>query len=151
MKTGKKGIDLIKMFEKCRLEAYTCPAGKWTIGYGHTGKVDGEPIVEGMKITKGKAIILLKYDLERFESAINKYVKVSVTQNQFDALISFSFNVGDGNFIKSTLLKNLNQKDYQGAANELLKWNKGKVNGKKVVLRGLTKRRRAEFDLFCLK
>lgn len=147
MKTGKKGLDLIKSFEGCKLEAYLCPAKRWTIGYGHTGTVDGNQICAGMKITTGKAVMILIDDLERFESAVNKYVKVPITQNMFDALVSFAYNIGDGAFIGSTLLKKLNAKDYAGAAAEFKKWNK--AGGQ--VLTGLTRRRKAEQTLFTAK
>ena len=144
MKTSQKGINLIKQFEGCQLTAYKCPAGVWTIGYGTTGKVDGKEICKGMKISKQKAEQLLKKDLEQFEKSVNNFVKVSINQNQFDALVSFAYNVGAGALKGSTLLKKLNQKDYKGAANEFLKWNKG--GGK--VLAGLTRRREAERKLF---
>lgn len=144
MKTGKKGIELIKQFEGCKLTAYKCPAGVWTIGYGTTGKVDGKPICKGIKITKSKAESLLKEDLATFEKSVSNYVKVSINQNQFDALVSFAYNVGAGALKGSTLLKKLNKKDYKGAAEEFLRWNK--AGGK--VLAGLTRRREAERKLF---
>ena len=93
-----------------------------------------------MKITQVQAEAYLKSDLTTYERAVNKYVKVPINQNQFDALVSFSFNCGIGALKTSTLLKKLNNKDYSGAAHELLKWNKS--NGK--VLNGLTKRRKEE-------
>lgn len=139
MKTSKNGINLIKKYEGCRLTAYKCPANVWTIGYGHT-----KGVKQGMKITNAQAETYLKQDLVTYENAVNKYVKVSINQNQFDALVSFSFNCGTGALKTSTLLKKLNKKDYSGAANEFLKWNKS--NGK--VLNGLTKRRKEERTLF---
>lgn len=142
--TAQKGIDLIKSFEGCQLKAYKCPAGVWTIGYGHTGSVDGKAICSGMVINAQKAVELLKQDLATFEAAVNSYVTAPITQNMFDALVSFSFNVGAGALKGSTLLKKLNAKDYSGAADEFPKWNK--ANGK--VLNGLVRRRAAEKDLF---
>lgn len=139
MKISNKGIDLIKQFEGCKLTAYKCPAGVWTIGYGHTATAK-----QGMTITQAKAIELLRNDLARFEAGVNTYVKVQINQNQFDALVSFSFNVGTGALKTSTLLKKLNAKDFKGAADEFLRWNKS--NGK--VLAGLTKRREKERELF---
>lgn len=139
MKTSNSGINLIKKYEGCYLESYKCPAGKWTIGYGHTKNVK-----KGMIITKLQATEYLKDDLVTYEKAVNKYVKVPINQNQFDALISFAFNCGTGALKSSTLLKKLNNKDYEGAANEFKRWNK--CNGK--VLTGLTSRRSAEKDLF---
>lgn len=144
MNISNNGINLIKTYEGCELIAYKCPAGIWTIGIGHTGSVDGKPINNGLTITASKASELLKEDLKSFENAINKYVTVQITQNMFDALISFTYNVGIGNFKASTLLKKLNTGDYKGAAEEFAKWNK--ANG--VVLLGLTKRRASEKALF---
>lgn len=142
MKTSTNGINLIKKYEGCYLKAYKCPAGVWTIGYGHTKNVKS-----GMKITQTQAEQYLKSDLTTYENAVKKYVKVSINQNQFDALVSYSFNCGTGALKNSTLLKKLNNKDYNGAADELLRWNKS--NGK--VLNGLTKRRKEERVLFMKK
>lgn len=153
MKTGSRGINLIKEFEGCRLEAYQCPAKVWTIGIGHTGTVLGRKICKGMKITESHAIKILKTDLKKFEAYVNQYVKVSITQNQFDALVSFCFNVGGYSLKNSTLLRKLNASDYQGASAEFLKWNKADTDGdgKLEVLNGLTRRRKAEQALFNLK
>jgi lysozyme len=132
-------LSLIKEFEGLRLEAYLCPAKVWTIGYGHT-----KTAKPGMKITEGGAEALLRHDLEWVESTINKHVKVPLTQNQYDALASFIYNVGAGAFRKSTLLRLLNQGDYDGAAGQFQRWNK--AGGK--VLKGLTRRRKAEAEKF---
>lgn len=139
MKTSKNGIELIKKYEGCRLTAYKCPANVWTIGYGHT-----KGVKSGMKITKAQAEAYLKQDLVTYENAVSKYVKVPISQNQFDALVSFSFNCGTGALRTSTLLSKLNKRDYNGAANEFLRWNK--ANGK--VLNGLVRRRTEERALF---
>lgn len=139
MKTSKNGINLIKKYEGCKLKAYLCPAEIYTIGYGHTSGVRKDEA-----ITYEQAEDFLKKDLEKFEKSVNKYVNVEVTQSMFDALISFSFNVGATAFRKSTLLQQLNKGDYNSAADEFLRWNKG--GGK--VLAGLTKRRKAEKQLF---
>lgn len=146
-KTATKGIELIKEFEGCRLTAYKCPAGVWTIGYGHTGAVDGKPVSAGMTITAAKATQLLKSDLAKFEAAVNSYVTAPITQNMFDALVSFAYNCGAGALKGSTLLKKLNAKDYEGAAAEFPKWNK--AGGK--VLNGLVRRRERERKLFMYK
>ena len=146
-KTATRGIELIKEFEGCRLTAYKCPAGVWTIGYGHTGTVDGKLIASGMTISAAKATELLKKDLAEFEAAVNSSVTAPITQNMFDALVSFSFNVGAGALRRSTLLKKLNAKDYDGAANEFPLWNK--AGGK--VLNGLVRRREREKQLFLYK
>lgn len=146
MKMGSKGLDLVKSFEGLYTKAYKCPAGVWTIGYGHTGKVNGKSICAGMTISTGKATSLLAADMHNFENAVKECVKVPINQNQFDALVAFSFNVGAGALQSSTLLKYLNKKEYTEAANEFLKWNKG--GGR--VLNGLTRRREAERKLFLL-
>ena len=139
MKTSNVGIELIKKYEGCVLKTYKCPSGVWTIGYGHTSGVKS-----GMQITKAQALDYLKEDLSIYEKAVANYVKVPLNQNQFDALVSFSFNCGAGALETSTLLKKLNSNDYNGAANEFLKWNKS--NGK--VLNGLVRRRQEEKELF---
>lgn len=138
-KINQAGLELVKQFEGLRLSAYICPAGVPTIGYGST-----KGVKMGDCITKAEAEALLIQDLERFEKAVNKAVKVPLTANQFSALVCFAFNVGIGAFQDSTLLRVLNQSDYAAAANELLRWNKG--GGK--VLPGLTRRRQAERALF---
>lgn len=146
-KTATRGVELIKEFEGCRLTAYKCPAGVWTIGYGHTGTVDGKAVASGMTITAAKATELLKKDLAKFEAAVNSYVTAPITQNMFDALVSFAYNCGSGALKGSTLLKKLNTKDYDGAAAEFPKWNK--AGGK--VLKGLVRRRERERQLFLYK
>jgi lysozyme len=136
---SKNGIDLIKSWEGCRANAYLCPAGIWTIGYGHT-----KTVTPGMKIDYTKADSLLLEDLKRFESAIRQLVKVPLNQNQFDALVSFTFNVGEGAFKGSTLLRLLNAGNYNAAAAQFGKW----VYAGKKVLPGLVARREAEYQLF---
>jgi lysozyme len=140
MNVSTTGINLIKNFEGCRLTAYKCPAGVWTIGYGHTGN----DVKEGLKITQEQAEEYLKKDLNSFELAVNNSVKITLSQSQFDALVSFSYNVGTGALKKSTLLKLLNKGNYKGAAEEFDKWIF--AGGKK--LSGLVKRRKAEKELF---
>jgi lysozyme len=139
MKTGNKGIELIKHFEGCELEAYKCPAGVWTIGYGHI-----KGVKEGMKITEMQAEEMLKSELHEYEGYINDYVTVPLNQNQFDAMVSWVYNLGGGNLRASTLLKVLNAGDYDGVPAQMMRWNK--AGGK--VLEGLTRRRQAEADLF---
>jgi lysozyme len=140
MQTSEKGLDLIRKYEGLRLAAYVCPGGKLTIGYGHTGP----DVTPGKKINAEQANALLVKDVQRFESAVESLVTVPMTQGMFDALISFSFNLGAGSLKSSTLLKKLNADDLDGAADEFLKWNKAK--GK--VLAGLTARRESERELF---
>lgn len=140
MKISQKGIDLIKSFEGLELKAYKDSVGVTTIGYGSTGS----HVSIGMTITKEQSEQLLKKDLERFEKGVSDLVKVPLNQNQFDALVSFAFNLGLGNLKSSTLLKKLNASDYIGASKEFERWNR--AGGK--VLNGLTRRRIAERDLF---
>jgi len=139
MKTGSKGIDLIKHFEGCELEAYKCPAGVWTIGYGHI-----KGVKEGMTITEHQAEEMLKSELNEYEGYINNLVTAELNQNQFDAMVSWVYNLGGGNLKASTLLKVLNAGDYAGVPAQMMRWNK--AGGK--VLEGLTRRRQAEADLF---
>lgn len=144
MKVSTRGIDLIKKAEGERLTAYVCPAGVLTIGVGHTGP----DVKRGQTITAAQSDALLRKDLAHFEVAVAKAVKVPLTQNQFDALVSLVFNIGAGNFASSTLLRKLNAGDYAGAAAQFGAWNKGRVGGKLTVLPGLTTRRKAEAALF---
>ena len=139
-------VDIIKEVEKLRLKAYLPTKNDvWTIGYGHT---DG--VVEGQEISEAKALEFLKEDLDEVEKGILRYVRVPLTQNQYDALCSLIFNIGLGNFAKSTVLKLLNKKDYLGAANAFLMWTKQKNRRTGVfeVLDGLVIRRKKERNLF---
>lgn len=140
MQISQAGIDLIKQFEGFRSQAYLCPANVWTIGYGSTGK----HVRQGMRINAAEGEALLKQDVARFERAVNRLVKVHLCQHQFDALVSFAFNVGEGNLASSTLLRKLNAGDEAGAAQEFKRWNRG--GGR--VLAGLVRRRKAEAELF---
>lgn len=144
MQTSEKGIALIKQFEGCKLTAYQDSVGVWTIGYGWTQLVDGKPIRAGMTIKQETAERLLKTGLVSYESDVSRLVKVGMTQGQFDALVSFTYNLGARSLSTSTLLRKLNAGDYAGAADEFLRWNK--AGGK--VLNGLTRRREAERALF---
>lgn len=154
MQLSQNGIELIQFFEGLKLKAYYCSAGKLTVGYGHTGS-DVKP---GMVITKQRADELLRQDIKKFERDVNSLLQVPVSQSQFDALVSFAFNVGsdiDADTIAeglgdSTLLKLVNRKDWEGAAKEFLKWNKARNPKTKKLepVAGLTKRRRAEHLLF---
>lgn len=147
MKISEKGLELIRRFEGLRLRAYKCPAGIATIGYGSTRGVK-----MGMVITPAEAEQRLREDVARFEADVMYLVKVKLTQGQFDALVSFAFNLGsdiDTDDIAeglgdSTLLKLLNRGDYAGAAQQFKRWNK--ANG--IELAGLTRRRAAEQALF---
>jgi len=138
MKATDNCIQLIKRFEGLYLKAYVCPAGVLTIGYGHTRGVK-----PGDEINELQAEIYLREDVEACEIQLN-YLTLPINQHQFDALCSFIFNLGIGNFMQSTLLKKLKAGD-KTAADEILRWDKS--GGK--VLPGLTARRKAEYDLFC--
>lgn len=143
LKTSQAGIDLICRFEGFRSQKYFCAAGKPTIGYGHV-ILSSEHHLNAAKLTVTQAKAIMAKDLGKFENAVLKAIKVPVLQHQFDAMVSLAFNVGAGAFAGSTLVSKLNKKDYQGAADEFLRWNK--AGGK--VLDGLTKRRVAERQLF---
>lgn len=147
MQTSHNGVSLIKQFEGCRLTAYPDPGtggAPWTIGYGWTHPVDGKPVRPGMTIDQDIADRLLKTGLLSYENDVLKLVRVKLTQGQFDALVSFAYNVGSRALSTSTLLKKLNAGDIKGAADEFLRWNK--AGGK--VMPGLTNRRKAERDVF---
>ena len=144
MRISDKGISLIKQLEGLRLTAYQDSVGVWTIGYGWTQPVDGKPIRAGMTIKEETAERLLRTGLVGYESDVSKLVKVRLTQGQFDALVSFAYNLGTRALSTSTLLKKLNAGDYAGAADEFPRWNK--AGGK--VLPGVTRRREAERALF---
>lgn len=142
MKT--KDLNIIKEFEGLRLEAYDDGIGVFTVGYGTTRYPNGNKVKRGDKITLEQAEQYLRHDLSNFEDTVNSLVKVPLTQNQFDALTSLVYNIGSGAFSKSTLLKKLNAKDYKGAADQFLVWNK--AGGR--TLQGLTNRRTKERQLF---
>ncbi|WP_369933931.1 lysozyme [Xanthomonas tesorieronis] len=135
---------LVKTSEGCRLVAYLCPAGIWTIGYGHTSK----DVYAGLKITQERAEALLATDLAAAAAIVRKYVRVPLTTPQEAALVSFAFNVGMARFSGSTLVRRLNQGDYACVPAQLARWNKGTVRSQLVVLPGLVVRRAAESALW---
>jgi lysozyme len=139
MKVSQQGVDLIKQLEGFSAQAYRCPAGKLTIGYGHM--LQDTSISE---ISSAMAEALLKVDIERFESAINRLVRVPLSQNQFDALVSLIYNIGIAAFSRSILLKKLNKGDFSAAADEFDRW----VYVGKTVSVGLQSRRKIEKSLF---
>lgn len=144
-KTNKAGIDLIKTWEGLSLKPYKCPADIPTIGYGATFYEDGTKVtMQDPNITEARAEELLIKHIETFAREVENLIKVNLTDNQFAALVSFTYNLGARNLKTSTLLKKLNSGDYAGAANEFEKWNK--AGGK--VLSGLIRRRQAEKALF---
>lgn len=141
------GLKLIAQFEGCYLQAYLCPANVWTIGIGTTIYPNGVKVKKGDKCTLEQAHEYLAHDMIEFEKTVNDSVKVPLSQNQFDALVSLTYNIGSAAFKNSTLLKKLNAKDFTGAADQFPVWNKG--GGK--VLKGLVRRREAERALFLKK
>ena len=139
MKISEYGLDLIKHFEGLELEAYQCAAGVWTIGYGHTKDVQ-----PGDQWSESHADHMLEVEMEEYENYVNTAVTVPLSQNQFDALVSWVYNLGNGNLTSSTMLKVLNSGDYAGVPAQIKRWNK--AGGK--VLEGLTRRRQADADMF---
>lgn len=141
VKINNAGLKLVKEFEGCRLTAYKCPAGVWTIGYGHTGKVDGKAICKGMIITEAKATELLKADMEKYEKTVAGCSALTFTpnENQFSALVSFAFNCGAAN-----LYQLVRGRSAATVADKMLLYKR--ASGK--VLAGLLRRRQAERKLF---
>lgn len=146
MKLDETGIDFIKTKEDLKLIAYKPnPNDVWTIGYGHTKNV-----TEGMIIDENVALQYLDEDLSHFEDVVNSLVKVSIKQNQFNALVSFCYNCGEGSFRQSTALTCLNKRNYSDCAKAILLWNKirNKKTGVLEFCQGLANRRQDEKDLF---
>lgn len=139
MKISAEGLALIKKFEGLELKAYQCSAGVWTIGYGHTKGVQ-----PGDEWSEDHANHMLEVELEEYENYVNESVTIALSQNQFDALVSWVYNLGPANFKSSTMLKVLNSGDYEGVPAQMKRWNK--AGGK--VLEGLIRRREAEALLF---
>ncbi|WP_158784623.1 lysozyme [Pantoea sp. BAV 3049] len=139
MKVSNAGVELIKRFEGVKLKAYRDSVGIPTIGYGHTHSVKDGDVITGQRADE-----FLREDLAVAELAVNTNVRMPISQGQFDAMVSFVFNLGAGNFVRSTLLKKLNAGDYDGAAAEFGRWVQ--AGGK--TLPGLVKRREAEREMF---
>ena len=142
MRTSNKGLALIRHFEGCKLKAYQCPAGIWTIGFGNTFYEDGRKVKQGDQIQQSMADELLINLLPKFESIVKAKIKVLLNQNQFDALVSHTYNTGGS----ETLFHFVNNK---GSANDIRNWFENKyttANGKELA--GLVKRRKAEADLY---
>jgi len=145
-KSSTKCIELIKQFEGLYLKAYLCPANVWTIGYGTTIYPDGTKVKEGDTCTTDQAVQYLSNDLRYFETMVDAYTRDDVNQQQFDALVSFSYNLGAKNLKDSTLLKeiNANPTNFDAIKIQWLRWNK--AAGKE--LKGLTRRRNSEFYFY---
>jgi lysozyme len=151
MRISNNGLSLIKGFEGLRLHAYKDIAGVWTIGYGSTRYQNGSHVKPGDKLnSEEQATGLFLNTLGQYEEAVNSYVKVPINQNQFDALVSFTYNEGTGALHESSLLILLNENDFEGAAEHFLLWNKitDPETGKKVVSDTLSHRRKIESQLF---
>ena len=151
MNISAEGVNAIKRFEGFRENAYQDTAGVWTIGYGTTEAALGYAVTPGMKMSKSEANTYLREHLQNsYVPTVRRYVKSEITQGEFDALVALVYNIGDGNFSTSTLLRMFNAGDHEGAANQFVRWNKvkDKKTGKKVVSNGLTTRRLAEKEIF---
>ena len=144
MQVSTAGINLICGFEGLKLKAYDDGVGVWTIGFGTTIYPNGIKVKKGDTCTEAQAKAYMAHDLKKFESAVNSAVTVPINQNQFDALVSLTYNIGTGALKESTLLKKLNEADYKGASAQFNVWNKG--GGK--VMQGLVNRRVVERKLF---
>ena len=142
MTTGSAGIKLIKKWESCKLESYKCAAGLWTIGFGNTFYEDGSKVKQGDKITQQRAEELFKNLLPKFESIINKKIKVILTQNQFDALVSHTWNTGGS----ETLFNLVNTNSTSSAIRMWFETKYITANGKE--LKGLVNRRKEEANLY---
>lgn len=148
MKPSKNAVELIKEFEGFRDKAYQDSAGIWTIGYGTIKYPNGNSVKKGDVITKGDAFECLQHEVEQKSKAVSTLTSgVLLSQNQYDALVSFTYNIGVGGFKGSTLLKKLKVNPYDPSIeNEFLKWNKVRKNGELIPLDGLTNRRRREAE-----
>lgn len=145
MKTSDRGLALIKQFEGFSARPYLCPAGVPTIGYGATYYPDGRRVtMQDKPVSEADATAMLRSMLASYEAGVTRYVSVPLTQGQFDALVSFAYNLGLAALKSSTLLRLLNLRDYAGAAAQFARWNR--AGGK--VLPGLTRRREAERVMF---
>lgn len=141
MKLSDTAIAMLKHFEGLKLEPYYCSAGVLTVGYGHTGP----DVHEGVSITEEEAEALLRQDMETFEHAVLRKTKgVELTQNEFDALVVLTYNIGEGNFGESSVLRHLKAGDLNACADSFMKWVKARQNGELVPLKGLYARRGAE-------
>jgi lysozyme len=151
MQLSENGFKIIKNFEGLRLTAYRDVAGVWTIGYGSTHYHDGKAVKPGDQLAgEAQADALFSNTLGQYEAAVNQFSKVGLTQNQFDALVSFTYNEGTGALKESTLLVKLNEKNFEEAAAHFLAWDKitDPETGKKVVSGTLVHRRKEERQLF---
>lgn len=150
MRISSNGIKALKGSEGLKLKAYQDQKGVWTIGYGHTGKVGNKPVGAGMTITNEQAEELFRQRLPEFENAVRSSVKVPITQNQYDVLVSLAYNIGPNGLRKSSVIEKLNKGDTIGAANELLEYNKvtNPETKRKEFNKGVFNRRVREREMF---
>lgn len=149
MKVSQKGLEFIQKHEGLKFQSYRDSASIPTIGYGTTRYENGDPVLMGQVIDKERADALLAYWVGVFAEGVDKLVDVQLTQNQYDAIVAFAYNIGLGGFKTSSVLKRLNKNPNDPAIRDaFMLWNKATVNGKKVPITGLTNRRRAEADLY---
>lgn len=149
---GNEAVELIKRYEGLRLKAYKDSEGNWTIGWGHTSDQNLE-VREGLEITHEQAEEILRIDIDEAAAAVDRLVRVPLARHQRDALVSFVFNIGEGQFKRSTLLRKLNAADYDAVPAQIKRWVYGKhpITHQKVVLPGLERRRAAEAALWSNK
>ncbi len=150
MSINQAGLDLIKTFEGCKLEAYLDDAGVLTIGWGHTSAAGPPMVRSALTITREQAESILATDLKKYEEAVEDTIAHTMNPNQFAAFVSLCFNIGPGAFMKSTVARRFNSGNVAGAGDAFLMWNKitDPGTGQKVELKGLTRRRAAERALF---
>ncbi len=148
MELSDYGKKFIQRWEGLKLKVYLDIADVPTIGYGHTGTLTYDDYLQGKTITEIEADQLFEMDVQRFVNAVNNLVTVDINQNEFDALVSLSFNIGVRHFTESTCLRRLNSGDFKGAAEALTWWNKARQGGVLKVSRGLKNRRAQEKALF---
>jgi lysozyme len=144
LRTTKAGLDLIRGFENCHLKAYLCPAGVWTIGWGHTSEAGPPKVVPGMTITRQEADKIFAADVDRFENDVARLLKREARPHQFDAMVSLAYNIGIPKFQNSTVLARFNRGDFAGSAAAFGMWTKAKGR----ELNGLKRRRKAEAAMF---
>lgn len=144
MQMTEEGLALIRRFEGFRARAYRCPAGVWTIGYGHTTQAGPPRVAAGMEITEAEARDVLARDVARFARAVERALTRELSPQQFSALVSFAFNVGEGAFARSSVLAAVNEGNFAAVPERLNRWVK--ADGR--TLRGLVRRRAAEGELF---
>jgi len=149
MKVNQATIDLVKKWEGFKADAYLCPAGVWTIGYGTTSRAGvGLSVTKGMRISETEAEYYLQKGLDKFAAQIRPHITAPINENEFGAFVSLAYNIGPRAFIGSSALRHFNAGDLARAADSIKLWNKATVNGKRQVLRGLVNRREDEVRLF---